>query len=177
LASFRAALFFKANRKYGVGPILFDLILNETHNFNNSISQYNIENGSIISDHIRNELPNGTVSGLITNFSLKTGDNSFQDKSQIAFELIESLWRSKELVTVITFFKIYSNALISNISINKEFDTGIALVANFSFQVVNIVKLQQLVAEASVNLENMDSEQNKQSAINIDVGKTNGVIR
>lgn len=176
MPTYGAALLFKGNRLYSVGAVLFDLLLSESHNFSNTVTQYNIEEGSIISDNIRNELAAPAVTGLITNFSLRENGRTI-DRDQVAFEKIVGLWKLRSVVSVVTFYKLYTDVVITNISINKDVDTGQALIADFSFQEIKVVSLEQLTVQATVNLDNMDSTQNKQSAFNLDVGKQTPVIR
>ena len=167
-------LFFKNNRIYGVGAITFDLILSEGHNLNNDITQYNVEDGSIISDHIRNQLESGVVSGLITNFSINDVA-LLGNKAQIAFDQIVQLWRDRTLVDIYTVYKVYEQVAITSISINRDESSGESLVADFSFQEMNIVSLQAVEVQAGIKLANMNSSQNRQSSVSSNFGKQTGV--
>lgn len=171
-----ASLLFRNNRTYGVGVITFDLILTEGHNFTNTITQFNVEDGSVISDHIRNDLFVGTVSGLISNYSLFT-NGIFSNRAQEAFDAIETLWREKTLVDIVTVLKVYNNVGISNVSMSRDSDSGEELVVDFTFQEINIVSLQEVIIEATIKLPNMNNNQNRQSSPNLNVGKQQGVIR
>lgn len=66
-----ASLFFK-DEGYFVGSIQFDLILSENHSLEAQVTEHPIENGATVSDHIRDLPRKGSVSGLVTNFPLKT---------------------------------------------------------------------------------------------------------
>jgi len=169
-------LFFDQQRTYGVGALTFDLILAESHNFNSSVSEYNIENGSIISDHIQKELENGTLSGLISNFSL-TSPGIVSNRAQDAFDLLEQIYNDQQLVTVYTVNKVYENVAIVSIGISRDDSTGEATIAEISFRKVNVVSLKEIVIQASVFISDMDTDLNKQSSPNIDMGKGTGVSR
>ena len=104
-------------------------------------------------------------------------DLSKIDRAQVAFEKIHAMWKVRTFVSVLTFYKLYTNVVITNISINSDFDLGQGLVADFSFQEIKIVKLKALDISASVNLKDMKGSQNKQSALSLDLGKQTGVIR
>lgn len=66
-----ASLFFK-DEGYFVGSIQFDILLSESHSLESQVTEHPIETGAVVSDHIR-ELPRkGSLSGLVTNFPLKT---------------------------------------------------------------------------------------------------------
>jgi len=170
------SLFFRNNRTYSIGNIVLDLITNETHNFNNTVTQYTVEDGSVISDHIENQIFNGTISGIITNFSL------FQDglsinRAQDAFNQLKQLWRDKNLVTINTVLDVYDNVAITSIGINKGVGSGEEIAIDISFVQVNVAKLQEIEIVATVSLPNMDTSQNRQSSPNTNVGKTRPVIR
>ena len=171
-----ASLLFRNNRTYGVGVITFDLILTESHNFSNSVTQFNVEDGSLITDHIRNELFTGTVSGLITNFSLFQ-NGFFSNRAQEAFDAINVLWKERTLVDIVTVMKAYKNVSITNITMSRDSDSGEELIVDFSFQEVNVVTLQEVIIEATIKLPNMNTDQNRQSSPNLNVGKQQGVVR
>jgi len=168
------ALFYDNPNSYGMegtSSIIFDLLLSESHNFGASITDYALEDGSIISDSITNELENGSFSGLFTNFSINT--TSYRsNRAQHSFDALYDLWQRKELVTIFTIHKKYENMAITSISISRDDGTGEALEVSISFRKVNIVKLQEIKLDIDVNLKNLKSKLNKQSAKNIDLGKT-----
>jgi len=162
-----------ANNKTGYGILTFDLELSENHNFSNIVTQYNVEDGSEISDHIQNNLEIGSVTGFITNFSIYD-DAIIENKSQVAFDTLRDLWKSKELVDIYTVCRVYEGVAITNITISKGSDSGESLTCDFSFQEFNKVKLQEIEIEVQINLQNMKTSQNQQSAPNINTGKTQG---
>lgn len=164
-----SSLFFRNNRDYKAGNISFDLILNESHNFNNTVTDYNVEDGSFVSDHIRNEKLEGSVTGLITNFSLFSSA-LISNRSQIVFEKLEQLWRDRELVDIVTVYKVYKNVAITSISISRTNDQGEAIEFEISFKEVNVVKLQSVDIEVDIKLKNMNTDINRQSANILNAG-------
>lgn len=171
---------FYQNRDYGIfnsetglSVISFDLELSEGHNYSNNVTQYNVEDGSEISDHIQNNLESGTVSGMISNFSIYDGELT-GNKSQLAFDALRDLWKSKILVDIYTVLHVYEGVAITNISINRDSGSGESLICDFSFQEFNKIKLQEVVAEVQINLSSMKTSQNQQSAPNKNTGKTQG---
>ena len=88
-----------------VGSIKFDLILDETHNLSNQVSSHSVEDGSVISDHIKNNLMNGTLTGVVTNFTIgrvTALSSFFTNRVHEAFGNLEKLWKERTLVTIIT---------------------------------------------------------------------------
>lgn len=171
-----SVLFFNQIRNYGVGSLTFDLVLSESHNRNNAISEYNIENGSFISDHIQNQLETGSVSGVISNFSINS-TGIVSNRAQDAFDLLEELWKAKQLVTITTVHKVYENVAIESINVGRDDATGEAIYIDISFKKVNIVSLKEVTVVATLNIADTLNDINKQSSPNVDLGKTTGVIR
>lgn len=170
-------LFFKKNKNYGVesgvGSLTFDILLNETHNFSNDVSTHKIENGSEISDHIRNQLENGSFQGVVSNFSIKSRGLT-SNRAQDAFDLLTKIWEAKELVTIVTVLRVYKNMAILNINTSRNFDTGESGVFNISFRKADVVSLKTVVLQTEVNVKDMSKTQNRQSSKQIDQGRTVG---
>lgn len=169
------SLFFKGNRKYGVGKITFDLIKSETHNYRSNITDHKIEDGSTISDHIENELENGTVNGLISNYSLRIGEIT-TNRAQDTFEALVELWKKKTTVTIVTVLKVYNDVVISAMPFMRDTSQGESLPISVSFRKLNIVTLQEITLELSVKINDLDSDLNKQIAPEMDIGETVGEI-
>lgn len=171
MAEIPTSLFFKGNRKYGVGRIEFDLVLSENHDYRSTISSHPIEDGSEITDHIQNELESGTLNGLITNYSLYTGEIA-SNRAQDTFEALVELWRQKTPVTITTVLKVYTDVVIENMPFVRDASQGESLPISISFRKVKIVKLQEVTLELEVKVSNMDSDLNKQVAPEINIGET-----
>lgn len=168
-------IFFRNNKKYGmdsdIGSITFDIILNERHNFANDVSTHTIEDGSEVTDHIRNQLESGSLTGLISNFSVKTRLLR-TNRAQDAFDFLHKLWQAKILVTITTVLRVYTSMAITNISVPRSFATGAAGVFNISFRKVNIVELKTVILETGVKLKDMKTASNRQAAVTSDLGRT-----
>lgn len=176
MAIVSADLFFRKNRSYAVGNISFDMILSETHNLNNTVSQYKVENGSPVSDHIENELENGSATYLITNFSINDS-GEVRNRAQEVYDELYDLWKRKELVKIVTVFKVYTDMAIQSLAIPRDEGTGEALFLNISFRKFNRVKLKEVKLIATVNIKDTKSDQNRQASENVDVGRLDGIIR
>jgi hypothetical protein len=165
-------LFSNNPRSYGLGAVTFDLLLGETHTFNNRVTDYSVEDGGTISDHIQNDLEQGSFTGLFSNFSLlrSTALNTAQD----AFDRLFELWKKRELVTITTLLKVYEDMAITSVSMGKSAEDGESLTANISFRKVNTVKLQEIVIEAGVQITDLNSNLNRQIAPGANLGTTVG---
>ena len=162
--------FFKGNRKYGIGVLIFDLLMNESHNFSNTVTSHPVEDGSEVADHIRNELFNGTLTGIMTNFSIQRIGLIAGNVALNSFEFLESLWEQRELVDIVTVLKVYNGVAITNISTTRNANTGEALDITVSFQQVKIVGLKTVQIDTSVKIADTITAQNKQSSPQVDQG-------
>lgn len=171
MATFPISLFFRDNRKYGIGSIEFDLILSETHNYNSTITEHPVEDGSVISDHIDNALESGSINGLITNYSLRQGEVT-TNRAQDVFEALVALWEERTLVTITTVLKVYEDVTIMSMPFTREAAQGESLPISITFKKMKIVKLQSVILDLQISVPDLDTEQNKQVAIEQNVGET-----
>ena len=171
MADIPQSLFFKGNRKYGVGTITFDLVLSENHNFNSSVTKHPVQDGSEISDHIDRELESGTLNGLITNYSLNYGEIT-TNRAQDTFEALVSLWKEETPVTITTVLKVYNDVVITSMPFMRDNTQGESLPISISFEKIEVVKLQEVTLELSVKLNDLDSDLNKQVSEELDIGET-----
>lgn len=174
MAEFPIKLFFLDNRTYSVGRISFDLLLTESHNMSNEITEFDIEDGSTISDHIKKNLDNGSLSGLISNFSLNIF-GAVTNRAQSAYNEMIRIMEEELPVTIVTVLRVYENVGITNIDVARSADTGEALILDVSFKQMNIVKLKTVQIDLDVKIPNMDTDQNRQSSPTAEVGRQVGV--
>lgn len=138
----------KGNKR-GLGSIIPDVIISESHSDNMSITQHPIENGSTIHDHAHlspealkmqiawsksSVMLNGLMSGSI----FQQGYHSLND---IYKDLLD-LQRKREPCDVITGKRAYKDMLITSLSVTTDKDTENALIVDVSLQQVMRVSLQ-----------------------------------
>ena len=164
---------FFENREFKVGSISFDLILNENHSMSNEITEHDVEDGSVITDHIKNNLQSGSLVGLVTNFTISFGNDAIlANRAQDAFDAMERLWKERTLLTIITVLKVYENVAITNVSVARSEASGEANAFSVSFRQMNIVKLKTTQIDAKINLKTMKTDQNRQSSKKTEIGTT-----
>lgn len=181
MASVPITLLANLGNLYGVnggtetGVLEFDLLLTETHNFQNTVTTHPVENGSEITDHIKNELRNGSLTGMVSAYSIRfrtfntVGDLvadafSFVDAEQKAFDTLEKIWRARIPVTITTLMRVYENVAITNISTSRSEADGKSITFSISFRELKQVSLKRLQVEANIEVANLDSDINKQIA-------------
>jgi hypothetical protein len=181
MASLPITVIANLGKVYGIdggtatGVLEFDLLLNEAHNFQNTITQHPVEDGSVITDHIKNELISGSFSGMVSSHSirLRTFSNfgdlvedtfSFVDAEQKAFDTLEEIWKARTPVTITTLMRVYNNVGITNIRTSKSADDGRSITFEIGFRELKQVSLKRLQIEADIQVNDLDSDLSKQVA-------------
>jgi hypothetical protein len=166
-------IYFQGNRDYGLDWILFDLILTEQHNMDANVTQHPVEDGSVISDHIQNQLENGSLSALITNYSLSRF-GILTNKAQDVFDSLVELWEEKTVIAIYTVMKVYEDVAITSMPIARDSDTGEAIVIQVTFSKVEQVTLQEISLGLAISLDNLNGALNKQVSGGFNAGSTVG---
>ena len=161
------SLFFK-NQFYLVdddrqhSAINFDCLLSESHKISSNVTSHPVMSGMDISDHIRNNLIEVKIKGLVSNFSLipnrptanteviLSSDNTATIKNPLtpadnyaesAYQMLLTLWMARTTCTIITALDTYNNMAITNIEIERDGDTGDALVFDIDLKEIRRVDL------------------------------------
>ncbi|MGD8707100.1 MAG: hypothetical protein PVI88_00265 [Nitrosopumilaceae archaeon] len=145
--------------------------MSEDHNFESDVTDHPVEDGSNITDHIQNRLENGTLTGIISNFSINT-PGLYSNRAQDAFDALVALWKEKTLVTITTVLRVYENVAIVSIPIARDTDSGESITIQVSFKQVKTVKLQEVTLELDVKVQDLKSNKNRQVAKKTEVGRT-----
>jgi hypothetical protein len=158
-----------------VGPVLFDLNLGEQHNFDNIITSHKIEDGSDITDHIKNQLRAGTLTGFISNYSLSTFiPPAAKNRIKDVYEALKAFWEEETTGDIVTYFETYKNVAISNISVGSP-DNGTAARYQVSFREIKTVKLKEQVITADIRPGALNNPNAKQASPITNVGQQTGV--
>jgi len=143
-----SVLYGKKYNKAQVGSIELDVTLRENHRFSSRTTNYPIEEGSTLSDHIINEPTTVNLSALVSDTPLNI--LSFYNRSIDVFNKLIDLHNKREPVTLVTGLKTYANMVITLLEIPRELRTGQSLTFN--------IELQQIILDNSIRL--ISNEQN-----------------
>lgn len=127
-------LFGKKYAKSKIGSVFLDATLSEVHESTSVATSFPIEDGSFISDYIINNPETLQISGLVTDTPLSffSGFN----RSVTAFNELLRAQKNKELLNVVTGVKIYTNMVLTSISVPRDAQTGLSLTFNITLQKV-----------------------------------------
>ena len=182
---------FYPKEGYKVGSVELDLILDEDHSKSAQITENPLQDGRAISDGIFLELQEGSLTGLVTNHSVKIAEErakrlELQDSETLMAEAenyhlenrakqawvdLKAVMDAKQPVTIVTSLEVYDNVAITNISTERNGDSGDALEIKVSFRQILTVSLMEHEVTAKVRPKDMDSYINRKSAFGVNVGQ------
>lgn len=182
---------FYPKEGYKVGSVELDLILDEEHSKSAQVTENPLQDGRAISDGIFLELQEGSLTGLVTNHSVKIAEErakqlELQDSETLMAEAenyqlenrarqawidLKAVMDAKQAVTIVTSLEVYDNVVITNISTERNGDSGDALEIKVSFRQILTVSLMEHEVTAQVQPKDMDSDINRKSALGVNVGQ------
>ena len=182
---------FYPKEGYKVGSVELDLILDEDHSKSAQVTENPLQDGRAISDGIFLELQEGSLTGLVTNHSVKRAEErakqlELQDSETLMAEAknyqlenrarqawidLKAVMDAKQPVTIVTSLEVYDNVAITNISTERNGDSGDALEIKVSFSQILTVSLMEHEVTAQVQPKDMDSDINRKSALGVNVGQ------
>ena len=182
---------FYPKEGYKVGSVELDLILDEDHSKSAQVTENPLQDGRAISDGIFLELQEGSLTGLVTNHSVKIAEKrakqlelqdsetlmaeaenyKLENRAKQAWVDLKAVMDAKKPVTIVTSLEVYDNVAITNISTERNGDSGDALEIKVSFRQILTVSLIEHEVTAQVQPKDMDSDINRKSAIGVNVGQ------
>ena len=182
---------FYPKEGYKVGSVELDLILDEDHSKSAQVTENPLQDGRAISDGIFLELQEGSLTGLVTNHSVKIAEErakqlelqdsetlmaeaenyQLENRAKQAWVDLKAVMDAKQPVTIVTSLEVYDNVAITNISTERNGDSGDALEIKVSFRQILTVSLMEHEVTAQVQPKDMDSDINRKSALCVNVGQ------
>lgn len=151
--------------KKSIGGIELDAVINETHTSEVEVTSNPVELGADITDHsiIKpkriqitaqvSDTPLGlaALGQIVDNVTGLFGSSTSENitRSTAAYSAIIQLQESREPIDIQTKLKLYSNMIITNVSVTQDKDTSRIVLMNISAQEVRIVKTKVVKLEAS----------------------------
>lgn len=141
-------IFYKDNETLAdLGSIELDAVLNENQTFNQEATLFPVEDGSDIADNIRNDPSEITVDGLVSDTPVKLFANidrlvtegAFSSRSLVSYEKLLEIREKKALCDVVSALRLFSNMVMTSVTIPRSSSTGKALRFSATFRQVRIV--------------------------------------
>lgn len=169
MADFARLLFRKPVQKK-IGSIEIDAFTEEDHSRTSSITRYPLEDGAQASDHIVNDPERVTITGIVSSAKLISfGFDIVANRAINAFRELNDLMDRKELVTIVTGLKVYSDMHIEDFQSLRNRRNGGALSFSMALQAAKIVTTQTV--EIPNTIVTGDAVTQAQAQSEADVGK------
>lgn len=107
-----------------IGILELDALLTENTSLRSKITEYPVEDGSVISDHITQEAEMLSIEGVITGVGTQFNVSAGKAKLISAKETLRQLHRERELLTITTGMEIYTDFAIESCEISRKADGG-----------------------------------------------------
>lgn len=160
--------------------VLFDLIMDETRELTAEVTENPIQDGSTITDHIHFNLWNGSVRGLVSNFSkyailsapgaLPSG--LLQDRFKQVYAELERAFYAAEPVTVYCVSRKYEGVLLTGLSTMRSSDDGQSQIFDISFKQARIVNPVTGTVGVAVNAPGVTTSDGRQGSPLVNLGAT-----
>lgn len=125
-----------------IGVLELDALLTESTTLNSQITEYPVEDGTVISDHITQESEKLSLTGVITGAGTLFNIGLGKYKLIEAKETLRELHTRRELVTIVTGLDVYVDFAIESLSIERNNEDGERLNITAEFRKINKVTLR-----------------------------------
>lgn len=110
-----------------IGVLTVDVTLSEEHSFEAQATEWPVETGAVITDHVHLKGRRLTIEGFVSDTPLDTWllPDLGRGRSASALFYLEYIWRARIPFTVVSQLLIYRNMVIENIRVPKARESGI----------------------------------------------------
>lgn len=109
-----------------IGLLTVDVTVEESHEMSAQVTDWPIEGGSLISDHVRLEPRSLTISGFISDTPLfRDGVYLGNGRSMTSFALLEQMWKARVPMIVVSQLKYYDQMVIESVTIPKTRESAL----------------------------------------------------
>ncbi len=129
------------------GNIELDAMLDESHEWSADATSNPVEDGAPVTDHVIEQADKLTIRGVVTDAPLNAsssilgfiGGGSADNKTQTVFDLLDTLIKKREVLTVYTKHKTYDDMVLTSVTIPRSASVGEAV--EFSAEFIHIRKV------------------------------------
>ncbi|EBB5599876.1 phage baseplate protein [Citrobacter freundii] len=171
-----------------LASMTFDCVDNEQHHWSNTITEFPVEESVNISDNIKPNPRELTLTGFISNTPISGLVDelvNFTDRflngrkrTQDAYNQLKALSELKIPVTVTTRYEVYENMGLADVSIVRSAENGDALVVDLVFRQINIVSTQTGTVPEGIGKPGAQSDNatKTRAGSKVDAGKSTGKV-
>lgn len=167
--------------KYGtktIGGIEIDAMVEERHTQTAAVTQYPVEEGFTINDHVTQNPDGLTLHCAVGPQPVKTFGGignltSLDNNAYAVYSGLADYKQAGEIIDVVTGLRVYENMIIDNLSITRNRDNGKGLDFDIGFVQLTIVKsLETTIPASSQKRKIANSKANKGTGTGYTYDKT-----
>jgi hypothetical protein len=142
-----------------IGGFVIDCILNEHYSFSNSVTEIPIEDGSVITDHVRENTDEIQIKAFIgsTEFVALDSQDSMpetapgdpKERIRAAYQELRRLKSSRQPLDVVLGLDTFHDMIITTFDIDRDAATGANLPFDMTFKNIRIVKSEKTTINSS----------------------------
>lgn len=119
--------------------LAFDAATDIRHEFSSKVTSYPVEDKSTVSDHVVNENPRFTVSGVFSDATLEILSIPNNYKQAEVYRMLLKMRDDRKVVSLLTPLDVYSDLIVTNISVPRSTGQGDALFVDIEFEKIRRV--------------------------------------
>lgn len=109
-----------------LGLLTVDVTIDESHEFGAEVTNWPIEGGALITDHVRLQPRSLTITGFVSDTPLNAvGLSLGQSRAASAFFILEQMWQARVPFVVVSQLRVYRNMVIESLSVPKAREQAI----------------------------------------------------
>jgi hypothetical protein len=109
-----------------VGLLTLDVTIEESHEFGARVTDFPVEGGGLVSDHVHLEPKSLTITGFVTDTPLVfRGFSLGMSRAASAFYILEDMWQARIPFVVVSQLRVYRNMVIESLIIPKSREQAI----------------------------------------------------
>lgn len=133
-----------------LGTIELDASIDESHTAVNEITEFPVEVGINITDHVRRQPDRVTIRGIVTDHPIQLGGALRSGRSLEAYQDFLVMLNQADLVIVVTTLRQYSNMIVESMTVPRTNTLGGAV--EFTLVLREILTAEIALALGTTNL-------------------------
>ena len=126
-----------------IGALQLDALISEQTSLSNGVTQYAVEEGAPVSDHISSEAEKLTIEGVVTGASVSLFGVHGRSKMIEAKEALRVINEQRQPITVVTGLDVYPNFAMESCDISRSADDGEKLHISISLTKIRKAKTRE----------------------------------
>lgn len=138
-----------------VGCVELDASIEEQHSSENEITQYPVEQGVDISDHVKRLPDRLTLRGMVTDTPIKLGaTNIGANRSIETYQDVIQILDDAETITIVTTLKQYENMMLKSVDVPRNARLGHAVEMSLSFRQIQTAEVTETQGTTDLGRQN-----------------------